>query len=150
MSPVESQDTPPSRLTLQYRLEDLALVSPWIEMLGIRHALPEQTQFSINLCLEEALSNVIRHGHGHDPSHAITVDFENNGKGQLALIVEDHAEPFDPVVASAAKRDTASYTDDDLQPGGQGLRLLRSFSNALAYEKLQDGNRLTIGFALPA
>jgi anti-sigma regulatory factor (Ser/Thr protein kinase) len=147
---VESEDMPPTRLTLQYRLEDLTLVAPWIERLGERHNLPEQTQFSINLCLEEALSNVIRHGHDIDPNHTITVDFEMDGKGHLALVVEDRAEPFDPVVASAAKVNAAPATEDDLQPGGRGLRFLRAFSSALAYERLRDGNRLTIGFALPA
>lgn len=139
----------PSRLSLQCRLEDLILVLPWISALGEEHGIPEQTQFAINLCLEEALSNIIRHGHDEDSSHCITVDFESEGKDKIAFAVEDHAEPFDPVQAAEATGDAPTMTEDDLQPGGQGLRFLRTFSSELAYERLHDTNRLTIGFSIP-
>ena len=39
---------------------------------------------------------------------------------------------------------------DQLQVGGQGIRLMRKFAGSLAYQRLPGGNRLTIGFALPA
>jgi anti-sigma regulatory factor (Ser/Thr protein kinase) len=50
-------------LTLRSELVEVARVPPWVEKLAARHALPERTQFAMDLCLEEAISNVIRHGY---------------------------------------------------------------------------------------
>jgi anti-sigma regulatory factor (Ser/Thr protein kinase) len=36
---------------------------------------------------------------------------------------------------------------DNIQVGGQGIRLLRRFADTLAYSSTPTGNRLTIGFA---
>jgi anti-sigma regulatory factor (Ser/Thr protein kinase) len=35
-----------------------------------------------------------------------------------------------------------------MTPGGQGLRLLYRFANSVEYERLADGNRLTLGFVV--
>ena len=66
-----------ARLTLTSRLADLALVRPWVDALAVEHALPQDTVFAIHLCLEEALSNIIRHGYGGEPNHAITIEITN-------------------------------------------------------------------------
>ena len=37
----------------------------------------------------------------------------------------------------------------ELQPGGQRIRLMRKFASRLAYQQLPNGNRLTLAFAIP-
>lgn len=143
--------TPPQpRLTLQSRLEDLTLVWTWVEALAARYSIPADTQFAIQLCLEEALSNVMRHGYQGQANQSITIDFapsgvENEDAGELVFTVEDHAPPFDPFAAVPAP---APASIQELQPGGQGIRLMRKFSSRLVYQSLPDGNRLTMHFAL--
>ena len=61
---------PEPRLTLKSQLEDLTLVWPWVEAIADRYSVPADTQFAIQLCLEEALSNVIRHGYQGQPNQA--------------------------------------------------------------------------------
>jgi anti-sigma regulatory factor (Ser/Thr protein kinase) len=39
---------------------------------------------------------------------------------------------------------------DEVQIGGQGIRLLRRFADTLEYRSTPTGNRLTIGFAASA
>jgi len=140
------------RLTLQSRLDDLALVRPWVAALAAEHAIPEDTQFAIHLCLEEALSNVIRHGYRGEPNHAVTVDCTVSGAPdqahELAFVVEDQAPPFDPTT-SPLEEPAVPASIDDLRPGGRGIRLLRGFAGSLAYQRLEGSNRLTIGFAMP-
>lgn len=136
---------PALRLTLESRLDDLAQVHPWIEALARAYAIPEDAQFAIDLCLEEALSNVIRHGYRGQPGHPIAIEFAVNENG-VAFSVEDQAPPFDPLAYSPA--DTSASLED-FQSGGQGIRLLRKFASHLAYERLAAGNRLTISFAFP-
>lgn len=146
---------PETRLTLRSQLADLALVRPWVEALALQYAIPAITQYAINLCLEEALSNVIRHGYAGQPDHALTVACAPGREGWLTFIVEDnapHYAPFGPQDSDPATSrpsllpTTASI--EDLEPGGQGIALMRHFAGTLAWEPLPNGNRLKLGFRI--
>jgi len=131
-------------LNLQSRISDLAQIPRWIERLASRFAIPETTQFAINLCLEEVLSNVVRHGYSGDPGHSIAVHFDHPRDGYFVFVVEDQAPPFNPVDSPELPPVDAV---DSTQIGGQGIRLLRQFSDALEYQAVPSGNRLRIGFS---
>ncbi len=143
--PQPNQAGPQPRLTLQSRLDELARLWPWVEALAAAYAIPPDTQFAIQLCLEEALSNIIRHGYLSQPGQPIHVACAA-GSDDLVFTVEDHAPAFDPL---ALEETTAPTSLDQLLVGGHGIRLMRKFAGALAYQRLPGGNRLTIGFALP-
>jgi anti-sigma regulatory factor (Ser/Thr protein kinase) len=143
--------SPEPRLTLKSQLQDLTLVWSWVEALARRYSVPADTQFAIQLCLEEALSNIMRHGYQGQPSQSIAIEcapsgVENADGGELVFTVEDHAPPFDPFAAAPA---AAPASIQELQPGGQGIRLMRTFASRLAWQQLPDGNRLTLAFAIP-
>jgi len=138
-----------SRLTLQSQLEDLVLVWPWVESQATAHAIPADTVFAIQLCLEEALSNVIRHGYGNKPGETLTVDCAVDGNNELALTVEDRAPAFDPLAAPETENDARLSSIDELKPGGRGIRLMRKFAGGVAYQRLPRGNRLTLRFTIP-
>jgi anti-sigma regulatory factor (Ser/Thr protein kinase) len=159
-----SPSSPEPLLTLKSQIEDLTLVWPWIEALAARYSIPAEIQFAIELCLEEALSNVIRHGYQGRTNQAISVactiapapaGSENQGVGELIFTVEDHAPPFDPLapITIAATPARAVNRQDvnsrDFLPGGQGIRLMRKFSNRLVWQQLPGGNSLTLAFAIP-
>jgi len=63
------------RLTLKSQLEDLASVWPWVEALAHRYTISAESLFAIQLCLEEALSNIVRHGYSGQANQPITVEF---------------------------------------------------------------------------
>jgi serine/threonine-protein kinase RsbW len=134
-----------SQLTIQSRLEDLALLWPWVETLANEHAVPPATRFAIHLCLEEALSNVIRHGYKGQPGRPITVAFASE-PDQLAFSVEDQAPAFDPLAPSAVAELPAPGPGNEIPLGGQGIRLMRKFAQTLHYQRLAYGNRLTMTF----
>lgn len=136
----------PTRLVLRSRLEELAKVFPWIEALGEAYAFPSASRFAINLCLEEALSNVVRHGYCGSPDQSITVRFESHGERQVSFVVEDSAPHFHPPLPLEVEAPPAL---EDMVPGGNGIRLMRKFSDALEWEPLQRGNRLVIRFVIP-
>jgi serine/threonine-protein kinase RsbW len=150
--PESSANTAEAKLRLGSRLADLAQVAPWVESLAAEHELPAELSFAVDLCLEEALSNVIRHGYNGQPDRPITIHCTilrpADGVGQLTVAIEDHAPHFNPLDTVQAEA-TSSQTLDELVPGGQGVRLLRKFAGSLKYEPLPDGNRLTIGFSIP-
>lgn len=136
------------RLTLRSRLEDLGTVFPWVDQLGEAFGIPAKTLFAMNLCLEEALSNVVRHGYRGDPEQTIRVEFERHGEGEVAFVVEDsapHFRPFDPAVPP---EQAAPAALEDIVAGGNGIRLMRKFASSVEWEPLEHGNRLRIGFVI--
>src|SRR5271170_5372191 len=68
-----STSLPEPQLTLKSQIEDLTLVQPWVEALAARYSIPAETQFAIELCLEEALSNIIRHGYQGHADRSISI-----------------------------------------------------------------------------
>jgi serine/threonine-protein kinase RsbW len=133
-------------LILQSELGDLALVPPWIERMASAHAIPATTEFAMNLCLEEILSNIIRHGYSNEPGHAISIRFSAIRKDQFQLAIEDQALPFNPVTADIS---SIEETLEGRREGGLGIRLVRSFAGGMKHEALPGGNRLTIRFSEP-
>ena len=132
-------------MALCSRFSDIARVSGWIEQLALRHAIPANVKFAMNLCLEEVLSNSVRHGYAGESGHPMTVRFTMPSHGQLVLTVEDEAPHFNPLTVP----DLSPLSPHaDIRIGGQGLRLLRQFADQLEYESTPAGNRLKIIFLI--
>lgn len=144
--PVENADGPELRLSLQGGMEDLARVWPWIQELAAAYAIPREMLFAVNLCVEEVLSNIVRHGYGGGSRLPITIDFAIRGRDSFVFVIEDRAPAFDPLEFTPRELPLPSASIEDYEPGGQGIRLLRKFAGGLSYERLGGGNRVTIGF----
>jgi anti-sigma regulatory factor (Ser/Thr protein kinase) len=138
---VEAHTGPPP-LRLRSDLSELTRVAPWLNDLSARLQLPRATQYAIDLCLEEALSNIIRHGYAGQEG-TIVVRRLSMREGELRLMVEDAAKPFEP---PAGERAPARGLDDS-RAGGFGLDLIRRFATTVEYERIGTGNRLTLGFS---
>jgi anti-sigma regulatory factor (Ser/Thr protein kinase) len=133
-------------LILQSELGDLARVPPWIERMACAHAIPAPTEFAMNLCLEEILSNIIRHGYANESGHEISVQYSTIAKNVFQLVIEDQAMPFDPVAAAIPPIEETLSGERD---GGLGIRLVKNFADSMKYESLAGGNRLSIRFLAP-
>ena len=134
--------TGPAPLRLKSHLSELTRVSAWLKVLSSSLHVPHATLYAIDLCLEEALSNIIRHGYA-GLEGTIVVRHLSIREGELLLMVEDAASPFDPRVA---ERPLARGLDD-VTVGGFGLELIRRFATTVEYERVGTGNRLTLGFS---
>ncbi len=138
------KDTVGECLNLQSRLSELARVHEWIERLATAHSIPASTQFAMNLCLEEVLSNIIRHGYSSKPDQSITIQFSSPRENYFDFVIEDEAPAFNPVESP----ELPALSAGDYTPiGGQGIRLLRRFADVLEYHRTPTGNRLSVGFS---
>jgi serine/threonine-protein kinase RsbW len=137
-------DKAQDRLVLSSRLSDLVKLPAWIEGLAARHAIPANVQFAIDLCLEEALSNVIRHGYAGVDDRSVIVRFTMPGEGYFKFVIDDEAPPFNPLEAPELP---AISPEEESRVGGQGIHFLRQFADTLEYEPTPEGNRLSIGFS---
>lgn len=133
------------RLELQNRLSEMAQVPVWIEGLGGQYGIPANAQLAMNLCLEEVISNIIRHGYPRETNHFILVNFAMPHEGFCVFVVEDEAPRFNPL--DGAELGALNQVDDP-RVGGQGIRFLRRFADRLEYESTSTGNRLSIGFSV--
>jgi|ERR1039457_4699298 hypothetical protein len=82
------------RITLRNGLPDIAQLPVWVEGLSSRHSIPQDLQFAINLCLEEAVSNVIRHGYAEADDFPVTLGFTMPRTGYFVFVIEDEAPAF--------------------------------------------------------
>ncbi len=132
-------------LVLDSKLTELGRAQCWTEMLADRLELSADKRYAISLCLEEAFANVVLHGYRNEPGHPIVLRSWLSS-GTLSFAIEDKAPHFpmggEPVLPEAYKPGSL----ESLTPGGLGIRLLRHFAGSVMYEKLPEGNRLTISF----
>lgn len=138
-------NTTEDQLTLRSEMSQLALLTGWVEGLAARHGVPERTRFAMELCLEESVSNVIRHGYAGRTDRPVVVRFVSPRKGAFVLFVEDEAPRFNPLdVMEPPAYDGHNKT----QVGGQGIRLMREFADEVSYEEAAPtGNRLRMVFS---
>ena len=127
--------------------EEIAGAAQWLNEVMAGQGLPDKTVYAAQLCLEELLSNIFRHGGGlsapQSPPLRVTVAVTIDGAG-LRMTVEDNGKPFDVTAAPAHGIEKPLA---DIDPGGLGIHLIRGFAASVAHERAGLGNRVTV--ALP-
>ena len=101
-----------------------------------RRQFPRNDIFGVQLALEEALTNAIKHGHKHDYSKKVLVEWLIDEQ-RVCICIEDQGDGFchgsvcDPTLP-----------ENITQPGGRGLLFMRSYMCSLEYN--EKGNRVTM------
>ncbi|MGH8509641.1 MAG: ATP-binding protein [Gammaproteobacteria bacterium] len=124
---------------------EIRRLARWVRDIGHRLALPDDITFRLDLCLEEAVHNIIRYGYSDPRPHQINVKISHDA-GSLALEVEDEGVAFDPLSVPALVRPA---TLAEAKVGGWGVHLIRQFSDRCHYERRGEKNHLEIIFRLP-
>ena len=124
------------------RLDALPGVVAMVDIFGVEHALPAGVVNDLNLALDEALNNIIRHGYEagapDDGEIAIRVSL---GQGEMVAEVEDAGRPFDPLAAPAPD---LSRSARERVPGGLGILFIKTLMDEVAYERRAGRNRLRL------
>ena len=130
----------PADLRLASQLSELPRLAAEVARLGREQDLPAEVVSDLTLALEEAVSNVIRHGYGERPDGPISVAFRATGES-IVITVEDTAVGFDPL----------KHPEPDLTvpvearpAGGMGVYLIKRLMDDVDY-RVDDGrNVLTL------
>jgi len=137
-------------------MPEIATAARWIESLATELDLPGRLVFDMQVCLEELMSNIVRHGGVHpsstsylpqaDPANSLLISITVNVlPDRIILAVEDNGRPFNVAQASAKLVDRPL---GEVQPGGLGIHLIKSFADNLEYRRTEKGNRVTIEFTV--
>lgn len=130
-------------LVLQRDLGEIERMARWVDGIAERAGLSEKVTFGLQLCLEEAVVNIIRYAFTTDGEHQIVVVLAVAGDTVIARI-EDDGQPFNPLEAAAPEHPSSL---DEAQIGGLGIHLMRQFATRIDYRRAGTDNRLTLVFA---
>jgi serine/threonine-protein kinase RsbW len=130
------------RLELRADLSELRRLAEWIKA---RAPQVLSALFAVQLCLEEAVANIIMHGGGKDDRLEIAIELERNG-GTLVARVEDSGCEFDPTQFPPL---SVAKSLEEAKVGYCGIHLMRCFTSGMHYERREGRNRLTLRFAGP-
>jgi anti-sigma regulatory factor (Ser/Thr protein kinase) len=112
-----------------------ARLRSWLE----GHHWSEQQVGEIVLALDEAVTNVIRHGYLCQKEHRIIIcarmiDDPGEGDG-VEIRVRDFGKQVDP--AEICGRDL-----DDVRPGGLGVHIIHAMNSSVSYQRAEGGGML--------
>ncbi|MEO6596700.1 MAG: ATP-binding protein [Planctomycetota bacterium] len=102
---------------------------------------PEGSRYNVLLALQEMVTNVLRHGYGHDVSRPMEVVFEL-GEDKLQIVLRDQGPEFDPL-----GYDTTKVDADDAMPmtcGGHGIRIVCLVMDSVDYSRENGWNTLRL------
>ena len=136
---------PPQRHVMPAELSRISELTAWAEDFARRAKLAPDVSFAIQLCVEEAVANIIMHSGAGERRDDIAVELVEAGSDVLAVI-EDPGRPFDPTTVAPPPQ-PASIAE--AQAGHYGIHLIRNFASAMHYERRDGRNRLTLRFSPP-
>lgn len=128
-------------IALQPNVSEVPRLLDWAEAIGSAEGIAHETMLRVALALEEAVTNVIRHGFSDVPApHLLRVRLEIEA-GNLTAEVLDNGRPFDP---SAVPEPVLSKIIEDRAAGGVGIHLMRDMTDRIDYRHEDGLNRLTL------
>jgi serine/threonine-protein kinase RsbW len=126
---------------LDVMAKDVPTASAWLKHACDELGVPEDQLIRLDLCLNEALANVISHG-GESACAVplrLTLEVADSEIRSATLTVSDAGKPFNPVVATTAPRPARLA---DTPPGGLGLVMMRKFSDHIGYANRDGRNHV--------
>jgi serine/threonine-protein kinase RsbW len=135
--------TDAKRLLLHRDLAELQRLAVWIEDWAARD-LSADLSFAVQVCLEEAVANIMMYTAAQDAPLDIVVEVERTDQALVARI-EDNGSAFDP---TRAPRRTVPASLAQAKVGNLGIHLMRSFASGMHYERRDNRNRLTMRFGV--
>ena len=128
-------------VTLVNELSEVARLSRLVEAFGEAEGLGLDAVFSMNLALDEVVTNVIRYAHDDDgQQHPIIVRLAIE-QDVLTAQVEDDGRAFNPLEAPTPDIGAGI---DERRIGGLGIHLVRSVMSSVEYRREDGRNVLTM------
>ena len=134
-----------AQLAIRALADDVRPASEWLAQTCETHGVPDKQILRLDLCLNEALANVIAHGGEQALANPVRLrlDVTRDEHTQLAVVtVCDSGPPFD---TTSAQPGALPLTLDDAEPGGLGLLMIRNLSDTLSYGFDNGHNELSFG-----
>ncbi len=131
----------PRLLQIAATLDNLPVAREFVLSVAGEHSLGSEAAYDLVLAVDEAVTNIIRHGYGEHAEGTIEVEAAQEDS-TLVIRVRDHAPHFDPTAAPAPD---LSVPVARRPLGGLGIFMIRQSVDAVSYRPLPGGgNELTL------
>lgn len=128
-------------ITLRNELAELTRLAEAIEAFGDKAELSPKVVYSLNLVLDELVTNVVSYGHdASDGEHDITLTM-TVADGRLTAVLEDDGRPFNPLDRGAPDIESPL---EERQIGGLGVHFVRTMMDEVRYRRTDGRNCLTL------
>jgi serine/threonine-protein kinase RsbW len=107
---------------------------------GELHEIPGRTLYSVNLALDELVTNAILYGFDEVNTEEIVIRIDAT-LAEVVATMEDHGREFDPLQAPVPNLD-APLAERSI--GGLGIHLVRSLMDRVDYRRDGSKNVLTV------
>ncbi len=132
------------RMTIGADPGDVARVGAGFAEFADAHAVPASIRRSMNVALDELLSNTIAYGFAGREGGEVIIEVELHAD-RLSVTLTDDGKPFNPFGLAAP--DTASPMEER-RPGGLGIHLVRRMMDEVSYHRRADRNVVTLAKVL--
>ena len=124
------------RMTMRNDIRTIPTLSEWVDTLPI----PQELNMTINLALEEAVSNIMLYAYPEGTAGAVELTATKTAKA-ITFTIEDSGKTFDPT--EQAEPDLTLPVEE--RPiGGLGIHLVRQIMDEIRYERINNKNILTL------
>ena len=127
-------------ITLANDVEQVPLLSAFVEEVCEEAKLDASSIMNINLAMEEAVVNVMDYAYAIETEGDIIVEAKVS-KEQLKFIITDWGMPFDPTTREDIDTTTPA---EERSIGGLGIHLVRQIMDIINYERIDGKNVLTL------
>ncbi len=127
-------------LILHNDIQQIPQLADFVETIAESTGIDQSMAMSLNLALEEAVSNVIMYAYPAGADGLVDIEAIIR-QGQLDLIVSDSGDPFDPTKAPEAD---ITLSAEERPIGGLGIHMVRTIMDTVNYERSEGKNILTM------
>jgi anti-sigma regulatory factor (Ser/Thr protein kinase) len=132
------------KLTIQADPLEVRRASTWLQQIAEQYTIPANPLTRLDLCLNEALANILFHGGNSALTAPIYLDFQLCRQAAMhyaTIIISDAGVKFDMLSTEEKQR---PKTLAEAEPGGLGLIMLRNFTDDLYYDYQDGRNQLKL------
>jgi sigma-B regulation protein RsbU (phosphoserine phosphatase) len=128
------------QLILHNDVQQIELLAEYIDSIADEAGINPSLAMSLNLALEEAVTNVIMYAYPEGTDGTVDIITEAND-GLLTFIIKDSGKAFDPTQKEDAD---VTLSAEERQIGGLGIFLVKQIMDTVNYQRIDGQNILTL------
>lgn len=125
------------------RLDAVGATASFVESFCAHHGIDHKDALRLTLVVEELFLNIVTHGYREAPGHGVRLVLSTDA-GDVRLVCEDRAPPYDPRDALAQAPADLDAPLDERGVGGLGQWLVGNLVEVERYERDGAVNRVTL------
>lgn len=133
------------RLTIGSQTDHLTEVRQFVSALAREHGFTDDDVNKIAIAVDEACTNIIKHGYNFSPEHSIDIEIRREGNN-FEILISDSGKKFDP--NSIETPDMKEYLSH-YRRGGLGVYLMKRIMDSVEFNSYRNRNTLRMVKTLP-